>query len=379
MEPEPKTKYRVFLSYSHDDQQQERILSEILENNGLYPISDSKLESGHGFHDQIKKFIAHAYVFMPVISKLSNQKGWVHEEIGYAMAQNIPILPILIEDDALPEDMIEELQAVKSNLKTEKVSQREEEKKRLSGILTWDKIDNMVRRSPYELKRPKYECAYYHIERTMMLVEYALDVRTVFKDQPKLFRQSGGLSSFHIPNSSPEGEEFRLRYLGSNQRVDFLNVWLRGERIVFEEFAKEWGFKIIINLDINFVESNEYAPIIRKSRLNTLLKFFKNILELPENPEIKFEVIIDSNLEEHRNILIVGDLFAAESLAGYHGQGLRQTMLTRHAPTVKNQIELFDVRFKELKNKQKDSSVKHAVAEIEKRLKKIRTELNKRK
>ena len=251
----------------------------------------------------------------------------------------------------------------------------------MTGILTWDKIDNMVRRSPYELKRPKYECAYYHLERTMMLVEYALDVRTLFKDQPKLFRQSGGLSSFHIPKSSPEGEEFRLRYLGSNERVDFLNVWLRGERIVFEEFAREWGFKIIINLDLEFKfkKIKKYALIIKKSRLSTLLKFFRDILESTKNPKIKFEIIIDSNLEEHRNILIVGDLFAAESLAGYHGQGLRQTMLTRHAPTIKNQIELFDVRFEELKQNQSDTSIEHVIGEIEKRLEIIETELNSKK
>lgn len=371
MESKSRTKYRVFLSYSHYDEQQERILSEILENNDLCPISDSKLESGHGFHDQIKKFIAHAYVFIPVISKLSNQIGWVHAEIGYAMAHNIPILPILIEDNALPEEMIEELQAVKSNLKTCTVNQIEEEKKRLSAILSWDKIDNMIRRSPYELKRPKYECAYYHIERTMMLVEYSLDIRTLFKDQPKLYRQSGGLSSFHIPDSAPEGEEFRLRYLGSNQRVDFLNVWLRGERIVFEEFAKESGFKIIINLDLDFKSSRRYATIIKESRLKTLLKFFRKILEPPKKHEIEFEVIIDRGLDKHRNIIIVGDLFMAESLAGYYGQGLRQTMLTRHAPTIKNQIELFDVRFNELKEKQKNTSVEHAISEIEERLKDI--------
>ena len=377
MNTDTKIRYRIFISYSHNDEEQVKILSEILENNGLSPISDSKLSSGHGFHDQIKKFIEHAYVFMPIISNSSNEKGWVHEEIGYALAHNIPVLPIVIEEEALPKDMIRELQAIKSIIKAGDKSNLQNEISELSNKLTWHKIDNLIMASPYELARPKYECAYYHIERTMMLVDYAIDIRRLFGEQPKLFRQSGGLSSFHIPNSSPESEEFKLRYLGSNERVDYLNLWLRGERILFEEFAREWGFKIIIDLDLKFEGSGENALIIRKSRLNTLLKFFKELPQSPEKTGCKFEVIIDENLDKRRNIIIVGDLFAAEAHAGYLGQGLRQTMLTRHAPTIKNQIELFDARFEELKNKQSgDTSVEHARIEIEKRLKIIEDELN---
>jgi hypothetical protein len=211
-------------------------------------------------------------------------------------------------------------------------------------------------------------------------VEYASDTANLFSEQPKLFRQSGGLSSFHIPDSSPDSEEFKLRYMGSNQRVDTLNQNLREERIIFEEFAREWGFRIIINLDLKFEESKENAFIIRKSRLKTLLKFFQGLPQSPERSGGRFEVMIDENLNKHRNIIIVGDLFMAESLAGYQGQGLKQTMYTRHATTIKKQIELFDTRFGELKNKQSaDTSIEHVIGEIEKRLEIIETELNSRK
>lgn len=69
----------------------------------------------------------------------------------------------------------------------------------------------------------------------------------------------------------------------------------------------------------------------------------------------------------------------AESLARYQGQGLKQTMFTRHAATMKNQIELFDVRFEELKQNQSDTSVEYVIGEIEKRLEIIESELNSRK
>lgn len=377
MKKEIKTRYRIFISYSSKDKDQKDILTKVLENNGLCPVSNSEFSLGHGFLDQIKKFIAHSYVFMPVISKSSNKSGWVHEEIGLAIAHNIPVLPIVIEQKSLPTDMIQEFQAIFSDLKATNDELLNKEIYKITNRLTWQEIDKLIKMSERGPRRPIYECAYLHLERTIMLVEYASDIANFFSEQPKLFRQSGGLSSFHIPDSSPDSEEFKLRYLGSNERVDTLNQNLREERIIFEEFAREWGFRIIINLDLRFEESKENALIIRKSRLNTLQKFFRGLPQSPEKSGCRFEVIIDENLNKHRNIIIVGDLFMAESLAGYQGQGLKQTMYTRHAATIKKQIELFDTRFDELKNKQSaDTSIEHAMGEIEKRLEVIEYELN---
>jgi hypothetical protein len=374
-----KTKYRVFISYSRKDRKQKATLTRVLKKNNLCPISDSEFRFGHGFHDQIRKFIAHSYIFMPLVSKSSNKKGWVHEEIGYAMAHNIPVLPIVIEENALPPDMIKEFQAIISNLKTKKSEELKKEKDKLNKKLTWDLINDLLNPTADESKRPLYECAYFHLDRTKMLVEYSSVVSNLFSRQPKLFRQSGGLSSFHIPDSSTEGEEFKLRYFGGNERVDALNQKLRDERIILEKFARDWGFKIIIDLDLKFEESEENVSlIIRKSRLTTLLRFFEGLPMTPCEKGGKFEVIIDQNLDKRRNVIIVGDLFMAESLAGYQGHGLKQTMFTRHAPSIKKQIEVFDSRFEELKEMQSgDTSVEHAKTEIRKRLALIEIKMKK--
>jgi hypothetical protein len=86
-------------------------------------------------------------------------------------------------------------------------------------------------------------------------------------------------------------------------------------------------------------------------------------------------VLIDENLDKRRNVIIVGDFFLAESLAGYQGQGLKQTMFTKHAASVRKQIELFDTRFDELRDKRSaDTSIDHAKQEIEKRLEIIQNE-----
>lgn len=78
-----ENKYRVFISYSHQDAELVDRISSILEENGLQPMLDKGFASGHGFTDQIRNFITHAHVFMPVITRESSSRGWVHQEIGY--------------------------------------------------------------------------------------------------------------------------------------------------------------------------------------------------------------------------------------------------------------------------------------------------------
>jgi hypothetical protein len=359
------TPYRIFISYSHSDEEEVKSLSEILEDNKLCPIRDSEFSSGYGFHEQIKKFIAHAYVFMPVISKSSKQKGWVHQEIGFAMAHNIPVLPIVIDKDSLPEDMINELQAIKALPSRDRESLKEK--------LSWEKIDNLIKTSAIDA-RPTYECAYYHQNRTMMLVEYASETIKLLNKQPKLFRQSGGLSSLHIPSTFIGHKDWYDRNPLDN-RLDFNNHWLRKEKIIFEKIAKEYGFKIIVNLDLKFDDLEgikniqETALNIRKARLEHLVSFLTSI---PDPADNKYELVNHNPKDPGRNVIIVGDLFMAESLTGKQGKGFKQTIFTRHALTIREQIELFDSEFNELKNKMGgDSSVKYALAEIDKRLKKI--------
>jgi hypothetical protein len=45
---------------------------------------------------------------------------------------------------------------------------------------------------------------------------------------------------------------------------------------------------------------------------------------------------------------MVGDWFLAEAVAATVGTGYRQTVFTRHAPTVRSRLESFDQEFSEL-------------------------------
>jgi hypothetical protein len=102
--------YRVFISYSHEDRQMVEKVVQVLKQNGLTVLWDENFAFGHGFHEQIKNFISHAHVFMPIITRTSSQRGWVHQEIGYAMALNVPVLPVT--KDQLPGEMLQQLHAV---------------------------------------------------------------------------------------------------------------------------------------------------------------------------------------------------------------------------------------------------------------------------
>jgi hypothetical protein len=100
-----RPKYRVFISYSHEDQPLVERIAAMLIKNGLKPMWDRNFAYGQGFHEQIKKFIAHAHVFLPVLTKTADAIKWVYQEIGYSMALHIPVLQIAVEE--LPGEMIQ--------------------------------------------------------------------------------------------------------------------------------------------------------------------------------------------------------------------------------------------------------------------------------
>jgi hypothetical protein len=145
---EDERKYRVFISYSHQDVEIVRVLEEILRNNGFDPMWDQYFAFGQGFHEQIRNFIAHAHVFLPVLTETSDQRKWVHQEIGYAMAMNVPVLPVAIstpEKEALPGEMIQHLHAIRIVPDGSSPGSFSEANRRmLEQLLTVDAIERLV-------------------------------------------------------------------------------------------------------------------------------------------------------------------------------------------------------------------------------------------
>lgn len=330
-------KYRVFISYSHEDMEIVEKIVEILKGNDLDVLWDKDFAMGIGFNTQIKNFISSAHVFVPVLTKVSSKRGWVHQEIGYATALNVPVLPIML--DEVPGEMLSQLLAV------EWADDVEVMKKRLSHE-TFSNLVNHTQRNT----TPFYECAEHHEERTITLVKYASEITELNKWGH--FRQIAALSSFHIPNKPITNEAWEKRDLGF-KASPFTKKWLLYERQIMEEHARKEGCSLIINPTLGFghLEAKE-------AKIRELIDFLKSM------PDEKVYVAIDPELEE-RNLTMVGDWFAAESVS-VSLEGSNHSIFTRHAPTVRNKIDLFEQQFNHLnKDFDGDSTRLMAIEKLE--------------
>lgn len=336
-----KYKYRVFISYSRKDREKVDILAQILEDEGLNPMYDKHFSGGIGFHKQIENFIAYSHVFMPFITKSSSERGWVHQEIGFAKALNIPILPIMVDKE--PGEMISDLQALlwRENIKE------------MKNQLSWDIFHKIVEH--FEENSPAiYECADTPVERTMMLVRQAKEVAKL--GYHGHVRQIAALSSFHIPNKPISHPSWRIRSPGL-MFDEFSLRNLLDERNTFEEHAIKKGCSLIIDPYLDF-----WAKEAQKSRIEELMEFLEQI------DDKMVRIAINKGMEKGRNLTILGDYFAAESISGTL-MGHKQTILTRHAPTVQKKIGIFEDEMNYLLKKQEksgESSKETVVAELEK-------------
>ena len=310
---------RVFVSYAHTDNEVTRQIVDALSANGLEPMWDQNLRAGQGFNELIKLYIAHAHVFMPVITPSSSNRGWVHQEIGYAIGLNVPVLPACIGQ--LPGEMTGGLQGAMISPEAD-----------LRAQLPASLFANLVRdqRAPAQ-----YVCAALPDDRAHLLAEYAQSVRRVGGFGH--VRQTGGLSTFHIPTRPLDHPVWQERF-GRAPRSEYHCRFLREERVAFQEHATEAGCSLIVNPDLEF---KPLGPGVRSIRIWTLIEFLEAM------PNDRIRMVFDRTLAYHSEH-IVGDWFLARSVAADVKRGWRQTIATRHAPTVRQAASDFDERFNDL-------------------------------
>lgn len=334
--------FRVFLSYSHDDSDLAERAIKILENLRLEPLWDKNIGAGMPFTDTIKGLISHAHIFMPLITENSQQRPWVHQETGYAMALNIPVLPIAVE--TLPGEMISQLQAIRVKSKLEDLEERLLE-------VNFERVVFPPPNNPQAIAK----VADWPEERTSLLAQYANHVINL--GAYGRVRQCGAFSSFCLPNKDPNDPIWELRE-GNLRRSDYYHHLQREERRALERHAKECGCFLIIDPTIDF---KDRGPMVSLARLSTLLDFLKCMTD------DEMRVIISPKAREG-NLTIVGDWFVADSLVPRPG-GYRQTVFNWHAPTVLARARKFDQEFEELYKESGlgiNESRKVAIAEIQK-------------
>jgi hypothetical protein len=328
--------YRVFLSYSHQDLKLVKAIDAVLKRNGLSPMWDEHFLYGQGFHEQIKNFIAHAHVFLPILTPTASHRNWVHQEVGYAMALNVPVLPVAIGE--IPGEMIQHLHAIRiaqsrSDLRRGNLSRSAV--RRLEKLLTVETIERLIERSSHPASA-LFACADFPEARASMIASYCEDVRTLGKSG--LVRQKGALSSFHIPLETINHKVWRERY-GKTERSDEHCRLQRLERLALTWHAEKSGCKLIID---PFLKYQRYGEPARRVRLECLQRFLRQM------PDGKCQVAIRRNMGHGTSNTCVGDWFAAESVLAVIGKGYFQTIFTRHAASLRDKTANFDSEFAEL-------------------------------
>jgi hypothetical protein len=341
--------FRVFVSYSHRDLEMAEQVVKILNEMGLTPVWDKNIRPGMPFTDEIKNLIGYSHVFMPLITERSKEVPWVHQETGYAMAMNIPVLPVAI-GNPLPSEMIAQLHGISV----------QPDLTDLDNQLRQINFEQMMR-SPSAKASAIVEIADWPETRTKLMARFANRVMELGEysqaRQPySKVRQQAELSSFCIPDKSVDDPIWDQRS-GTHARSLYYYSLLREERRALEDHAREEGCYLIIDPTVDLGKTDTTAV-----RLSILLEFLCSM------PDDKVQVVTTARVREG-NLTIVGDWFVAESLVRLRSEGYRQTVFSWHAPTVLRWVRKFDQEFQELYKQsglEPGASRKAAIEQIEK-------------
>jgi hypothetical protein len=314
--------YRVFVSYSHDNQQQATEIRGFLEGIGARPMSDVDLPPGVPFPDEIKRKIAYAHVFIPLLTESSGKRPWVHQEIGYAMGLGVPILPLAL--GKLPEGMTEQVQAVQVSPDLSDLPQR----------LSSDLLASFVSRSQ-ETPCATFQCADQLFQRTQILVAHTKEILQI--GQAGRVLQRSAFSSFSLPNKRPKHPDWDERDGDVKCSLEIREL-LRQEREVMEAHARKRGCDLIID---PYVLAKRHGKEATTARLRILREFLESM------PDDRIRVAIQKG-EIDGSLIIVDDWFVAEAVVPRYGVGYMQTILTRHAPTVLRRSREFGRDFEEV-------------------------------
>ena len=302
----------------------------VLEENGYNPLCDKNIIGGKPFTDEIKKMIAHAHIFLPLLTENSSLRPWVHQETGYALAMNIPILPVAV--GSVPGEMTAQLNAVTVCEDFSDFPQK---------VSPYD-MENLVTNNPSAEITNLWVSAWAE-ERTKLLGDYAAWVSNLhFSGR---VRQRAALSSFSIPDADL-GEEIWRQRDGNVVYSQYYHSLQRIERQTLQVHAEKSGCDLLIDPDFCLERHGIEATM---ARLKILLEFLK------DKREVNDVRVVISEKAHQANLTFIGDWFSAESVSPKVGESHSRTIFCRHAPTVLSQMRSFDDQFNKLLSQQVSS------------------------
>lgn len=318
-----ESKLRVFLSYSRKNRDAFDAVIEVLKSLGLSPWSDQDLYPGGlgGFTAEIQTKIKHSHVFIPILTPESHKHGWVHQEIGFAVARRVPCVPLCI--GKVPEGMIALAHAVVLN--------KDLDAQELNDKLRRVRFAQLVEQAGKQWEEPS-ECAQEPERRAEMIEKNA---REAFDNWGACcVRMQGSLGSFSLPDEAPHHPIWAARY-GNKPRGMNSYQWFRRERVALEHHARAGKLGMILNVGLDL--DKDYGEGAKRTRICVLLQFLESLTGSEENARIALVDQLPPDL-----FLSVGDWFTAESSAARPVRGVLQTVFTVHAPSVTRRLREFD-------------------------------------
>ena len=291
---------------------------------------------------------------MPLITSQSQDRPWLHREEGYALALNIPIVPLMIgsnHGEAGSILLTENLQAIQVADDCSDLAER-------LGAADFERV---VFAAEPRTRAMLVEIAQWQETRAELMGKNA--ERVLAMGDCGTVRQRGALSSFCVPDRDIRHIVWDRRE-GERKRSDYLRNLQKRERQALERHARQCGVKLIIDPWIKFARATT-DPV--KARLESLLEFLESVSQ--EQAQV-----ITHKGESEGNITIVGDWFVAEAQIPRPGDGYRQTVFTWHAPTVLSAVRDFDTAFETIcreQNVEPSKSVIHTVEVLRQRLKEL--------
>jgi hypothetical protein len=347
--------YRVFISYAHEDQQQAQRVVNYLRGLGVVPLWDEDIGAGTAFTETIKEMIASAHLFMPLLSHNAQQCPWVHQEVGFAMGINIPVLPVAL--DNLPGEMLAPLQAVRLGPGPDDLRQR----------LTSQLLERTVRSAGRHFTVT--QVADWQETRTELLGQYA--ERFLEQGRYGRVRQRAPLSSFSIPNCDISDPVWEL-FGGAGERAWYYRSLLRREREALERHARVAGCSLILSPSLDLPRVGTAAGGERHDRARRVrLEILKQFLETMPNDRVR---VAFTESAAEGNLTLVGDCYLAEAVVPRPGLEYRQTVFNTHPPTVLRALWRFDREIEELEAARPEgsgSSRAVALARIEETLRRL--------
>lgn len=340
---------RFFVSYRREDKKYAERIYTLLRDAGHQVLWDEEIESGSNFWEEIQKAIQRVHIFIPVMTSDSWESVGVQQEIGYAIACNVPVVPVSF--GIVPEKlgMIRQVQEI---VVPEQISQKE-----MMKIVNRDWA-NLLQQA-HDRLTAVFRCDGDHKIKSKLITTNAQEIIKRFKSAKIMQRST--LTSFSLPlvlNHKYWREIHDRRHF----------FWLvPEERELLQKLADGIGYDLII--DPCYSQSG-YRLDVLKAKLNTLREFLQ---ENVNNPILR---VVADRFERSESEIIIGDYWMAHSAAVATMATERETISTCHAPTIWRYHKIFQKEFQTMfdqhkKFRKNKKSAQHAIDMIDCRLKKL--------